>query len=83
MELEYTYGAYRLKVRYFGGGVEQEPDGAIIQKFPTCAQVIMYDLGQIKFPLIWSKTMPIEQVKGAIDLFSLIGYFDMPEEVTA
>lgn len=74
MELEYTYGQYRLKVRYFGGGENKIPDGA---------QVTMYDLGELRFPLIWSKTMPIEQVRGAIALFNLIGYFDMPQEVTA
>lgn len=81
--MEYCFGGYRLKVRYFGGGLEQVPDGALIRTLPKGAQVSMYDLGQLRFPLIWSKTMTLEQVKGAIALFNLIGYFDMPEEVTA
>lgn len=67
--MEYCFGAYRLKVNYFGGGHGKAPDGA---------QVSMYDLGQIRFPMVWSKTMSLEKAKGAIELFSLVGYFDMP-----
>ena len=60
--IERRYGQYILKY---------DKRGAV-------AQVTMYDLGDIRFPLVWSKTMTVEQGLGALALFEAIGYFDMP-----
>ena len=61
-ELWYMFSGYRLKVAYQNG----------------VAQVSMYDLGDLRFPLQWSKTMTKEQARGAIELFKNVGYYDMP-----
>lgn len=63
--LRYGFGGYRLEVRYDGS----END---------FAQVTMYDLGELRFPMIWSTSMTKEQAVGAIELFKEVGYFDMP-----
>ena len=58
-------------VRYGGYKMEVEKRGNVFQ-------VTVYDLGNLRFPLMWSKTMTAEQAKGAIDLFQAIGYYAMP-----
>ena len=60
--LEERYGSYVLRVRY-------SEDGAYVS---------MYDLGELRFPLIWGTPMTKAQANGAIELFKNIGYFDMP-----
>lgn len=62
--LEYDYGKYRLKVTY--------PQGKGI------AQVSMSDVSELRFSLIWSMTMSLEQASGAIELFKQVGFFDVP-----
>lgn len=62
-ELYYLYGGYRLIVRYCGN---------------DHAQVSMYDLSELHFPLLWSSSMTYQAANGAIKLFKAIGYFDMP-----
>lgn len=62
-ETEYMYSGYRMRIAWY--------------KDEDAAQVTVYDLGERK-PLMWSKTMTKEQARGAHELFTMIGYFDIP-----
>ena len=62
-EEQYRFGSFRLYVRKISDAL---------------AQVSVYDVGNIRFPLMWSKTMTTEQARGAVDLFEAVGYFAMP-----
>lgn len=59
--IERCYGSYILKVRYF----------ANINK----AQVTMYDMSDITFPIQWSETMTDEQANSSLQIFESCGYF--------
>ena len=61
--LEYRYGPYLLSIRYQGNDY---------------AQVTMYDISELRFPLLWSTGMTYSAANGAKALFESIGYFDMP-----
>lgn len=63
-----------MKARF--GCYEMEVD-----KRGNVSQVTVYDLGNIRFPLMWSKTMTNKQAEGALMLFEAIGYFAMPMTV--
>lgn len=58
-----AFGAYRLAVRRISD---------------RTAQVKMYDLGAVRFPLVWSTYMTHEAAEGACELFKVIGYFEKP-----
>ena len=64
--IEYSYGKYRLKIRY---PADETKD---------FASVSMSDVSQLRFPLLWSMGMNKSQAAGAIELFKQTGYFDMP-----
>lgn len=66
--LEFRFGSYELKIRYFADSNK--------------AQVTMYNIARFRFPLIWSTCLTDEQANAAAALFQSIGYFDMPESVT-
>ncbi len=59
-----AYGGYRLTARKITA---------------NRVQVTMYDLGNLRFPLMWSTYMTREQAEGAFKLFALVGYFNKPE----
>ena len=61
-----AYGGYRLTARKIGDNL---------------VQLRMYDLGNLRFPLMWSTGVTREQADGAFMLFNLTGYFEMPENV--
>lgn len=67
--LAYRFGTHELKIRYFADSNK--------------AQVTMYDISLFRFPLLWSTCLTDEQANAAATLFQSIGYFDMPESVTA
>lgn len=52
-----------------------------VDKRGNVSQVTVYDLGNIRFPLMWSKTMSNTQADGAIALFQAVGYYAMPVKV--
>ena len=60
-----------LKIRYGGYVMEIDNRGRF-------SQVTVYDLGNIRFPLMWSKTMDNKSAEGAAALFQAVGYFAMP-----
>ena len=64
-EITYCHGGYRMIVKYFESN----------------AQVTVYDLSNLKFPLRWSKTMTKAAARGASAIFETIGYFDCPVDV--
>ena len=62
-ELESMYGGYRMKIRYSDN--------------EDFAQVSVYDLSNLRFPLMWSKGMSKAQANGAKALFEASGYFEI------
>lgn len=64
-EITYCHGGYRMTVQYYDSN----------------AQVTMYDLSNLRFPLVWSKTMTKAAARGASAIFESIGYFDCPVDV--
>jgi hypothetical protein len=58
------------------GGYQMEVD-----RRGNVSQVSVYDLSNLRFPLMWSKTMTNSQAEGAIALFQAVGYFAMPKTV--
>ena len=58
-----AFGGYRLAAR---------------KLTDTLVQVKMYDLGAIRFPLVWSTYLTREQAQAAFELFQVIGYFEKP-----
>lgn len=65
-EVTYTHGGYMMKVVYEGEGA---------------ATVSVYDLGALRFPLMWCRMMSPTAARGAVQLFNSVGYFDMPHGV--
>ncbi len=61
-EMTYVHGGFRMIIKYF----------------ESYAQVAVYDLSSLRFPLRWSKAMSKTAARGAHELFEAIGYFDMP-----
>ena len=61
-ETEYMHGGYRMKIAW--------------HRDEDYAQVSVYDLGELHFPMIWSKGMTKAQARGAHELFEQIGYYD-------
>lgn len=57
------FGSYRLRIDYKGNDF---------------AQVTIEDVAQIRFPLMWSRPMTYAQANGALALFKMIGFFEMP-----
>lgn len=57
------YGSHRLSIRYFAND--------------NHAQVTMYDDAELRFPLMWSYMMTDAEANSALELFKVIGYFDM------
>lgn len=49
-----------------------------VDKRGNVSQVTVYDLGNIRFPLMWSKTMRNDSAEGALRLFQSVGYYAMP-----
>ena len=62
-EIERRYGPYKMKIRFWANCDK--------------AQVTMYDLGALRFPLIWSEPLNDKQAHAALSLFEAIGYFDI------
>ena len=60
-----------VKARYGGYLMEVDKRGNV-------SQVTVYDLGNLRFPLMWSKTLTNTQADGALKLFQAIGYYAMP-----
>jgi hypothetical protein len=67
------FGAYRMKLTPHL--VKNEAGEVITEK--SKAQVTMYDISQ-KLDLLWSTTMNINAAHGALTMFEMIGYYDMP-----
>ena len=62
IDTEYRYGGYLMKVTWYKG-IDQ-------------AQVTIYEIGA-RLPLKWSRTMTKTQANGAVQLFELMGFFEM------
>lgn len=62
-EISARFGSYRLNIRYFANC-----DGA---------QISLYNLSNLRFPLEWSKTVTDKQANIALNKFEKIGYFEM------
>lgn len=74
---EYRFGGYKLCVEDILN-VSFDEKGRLVVNRPVRSRVSMYDLGNLRFPLMWSKTMGVDEAKGAVDLFNLTGCFPMP-----
>lgn len=62
-EITERYGSHQMKVRYFANS--------------NRAQVTMYDLSELRFPLLWSATLTDDQANAARDIFKTTGFFEL------
>lgn len=58
-----AYGPYRMEIRYLANC--------------NTTQVTMYDVSQLRFPLLWSATLTDEQANAALDIFKTTGFFEL------
>lgn len=58
------YGSHRLVIRYFADSNK--------------AQISLEDISEFRFPLLWSHTVTDDQANAALELFRMIGPFDIP-----
>lgn len=56
-----VYGKYRMSIDRRG----------------DIAQVSVYDVSNLKYPLMWSKSLTNEQADAAKEMFEAIGYFEI------
>ena len=75
-EREYISGQYRMVVR----DILNETINAKGEKValaPVKAQVTVYDVTCFRFPLVWSRTLTVDEAESAVTIFNTVGYFDI------
>jgi len=70
-EITRAYGAYRMKLTPY---ITLDENGEINNE-KSYAQVSVSDLGNLKWPLMWSKPFPLAEAHAAMTLFEGIGYY--------
>jgi len=67
--VEHKYGSRIMRGTFY---IVTDKHGEVI---PECsdAQVALYDLGCLRFPLIWSKLLPIAEAHAALTIFEATG----------
>lgn len=75
-EREYIYGQYRMTVRNIPNRTVNAKGETEVHA-PIMAQVTVYDVSCFRFPLVWSRTLTIEQAESAVAMFNTIGYFNV------